>query len=260
MAVSIYKSAGIMRLLTDEQHAYYNDYDALDKAGLSLDIEHWSMHSSWFIAEGAFIIHGICPEKGYKYRQDIPPALLHKVRATFQVSERAVSDGKINNQGDPLEYLNWARSVDLPAASQLRRAVERFAVKRAEYQLDVEDRLIDLAALGEPIADDVEAKQPLKPKFWVKQLSSNYGYFPPLEDVLERLSKEGAEIPSPQTVYMHLKVQENQLTSLRFCEKNNTLSYQNIDNQWKEVSFKLIGQAIATRVLRAPPSNIKEKE
>lgn len=260
MAASTYNSAGIMGLLTDEQRAYYSDYDALDKAGLSLDIEHWAMHSSWLIAEAAFIIHGICPEKGYEYMRDIPPALLHKVRATLQVSERAALDGKISDRVDPLEYLKWARSVDILVASQLWKSVERLTVKRAEHQLEVEDRLIDLAALRKPIADEVEAKQLLKPKFWVKQLSSNYGYFPPLEDVLERLSKEGAEIPSAQTVYMHLKVQENQLTKLRFCEKNNTLSYQNIDNLWKEVSFKVIGQAIAARVLRAPPLNIKEKE
>ena len=249
-----------MGLLTDEQRAYYSDYDALDKAGLSLDIEHWAMHSSWLIAEAAFIIHGICPEKGYEYMRDIPPALLHKVRATLQVSERAALDGKISDRVDPLEYLKWARSVDILVASQLWKSVERLTVKRAEHQLEVEDRLIDLAALRKPIADEVEAKQLLKPKFWVKQLSSNYGYFPPLEDVLERLSKEGAEIPSAQTVYMHLKVQENQLTKLRFCEKNNTLSYQNIDNLWKEVSFKMIGQAIAVRVLSAPPSNTKEQE
>ena len=260
MSASTYNSAGIMGLLTDEQRAYYSDYDALDKAGLSLDLEHWAMHSSWLIAEAAFIIHGICPEKGYKNMRDIPPALLHKVRATLQVSERAALDGKISDRVDPLEYLKWARSVDILVASQLWKSVERLTVKRAEHQLEVEDRLIDLAALRKPIADEVEAKQLLKPKFWVKQLSSNYGYFPPLEDVLERLSKEGAEIPDAQTVYMHLKRQENQLTKLRFCEKNNTLSYQNIDNLWKEVSFKIIGQAIAARVLRAPPSNIKEKE
>ena len=260
MAVSTYKSAGIMSLLTDEQHAYYDDYDALDKAGLSLDINHWAMHSSWEIDEAAFIIHGICPDKGHDYIQDIPPALLRKVQATYQVSERAALDGKISNRVDPLEYLNWARSIDLPTPSQLKRAVERFAVKGAEYKLGVKDRLIDLAPLRKPIADDVEAKQLLKPKFWVKQLSSNYGYFPPLEDVLERLSKDGAEIPDAQTVYMHLKRQENQLTKLRFCEKNNTLSYQNIDNLWKEVSFKMIGQAIAVRVLSAPPSNTKEQE
>ena len=259
MAASTYNSAGIMGLLTDEQRAYYSDYDALDKAGLSLDIEHWAMYSSWLIAEAAFIIHGICPEKGYEYMRDIPPALLHKVRATLQVSERAALDGKISDRVDPLEYLKWARSVDILVASQLWKSVERLTVKRAEHQLEVEDRLIDLAALRKPIADEVEAKQLLKPKFWVKQLSSNYGYFPPLEDVLERLSKEGAEIPSAQTVYMHLKVQENQLTKLRFCEKNNTLSYQNIDNLWKEVSFKVIGQAIAARVLRAPPQTSKKK-
>ena len=248
-----------MGLLTDEQRAYYSDYDALDKAGLSLDIEHWAMYSSWLIAEAAFIILGICPEKGYDYMQDIPPALLHKVRATFKVSERAALDGKLSDRVDPLEYLKWARSVDILVASQLWKSVERLTVKRAEHQLEVEDRLIDLAALRKPIADEVEAKQLLKPKFWVKQLSSNYGYFPPLEDVLERLSKEGAEIPDAQTVYMHLKRQENQLTKLRFCEKNNTLSYQNIDNLWKEVSFKVIGQAIAARVLRAPPQTSKKR-
>ena len=102
MAASTYNSAGIMGLLTDEQRAYYSDYDALDKAGLSLDIEHWAMHSSWLIAEAAFIIHGICPEKGYKYMRDIPPALLHQVRATFQVSERAALDGKLATESTRL--------------------------------------------------------------------------------------------------------------------------------------------------------------
>jgi len=260
MAASTYNSAGIMSLLTDEQRAYYNDSDALDKAGLSLDIEHWAKHSSWLIAEGAFIIHGICPEKGYKYMQDIPPALLHKVQATFQVSERAAFDGQISDRVHPLEYLEWARSVDILVPSKLRRSVERFTVKRAERQLEVEDKQVNLAALRQSIAGDFEAKQVPEPKFWVKQLSSNYGYFPPLEDVLERLSKEGAEIPSAQTVYMHLKAQEKQLTSLRFCDEFNIVRYQNIDNVWKEVTAKTMGQAIAARVLRAPPSNIKEKE
>ena len=126
-----------MGLLTDEQRAYYSDYDALDKAGLSLDLEHWAMHSSWLIAEAAFIIHGICPEKGYKNMRDIPPALLHKVRATLQVSERAALDGKISDRVDPLEYLKWARSVDILVASQLWKSVERLTVKRAEHQLEV---------------------------------------------------------------------------------------------------------------------------
>jgi hypothetical protein len=260
MAVSTYKSLGILSLLTDEQHAYYNDYQALDEAGLTVDTEHWAKHSSWLLAEGAFIIHGICPEKGLKYMPDIPPALLHKVRATFQVSERAALDGKLSKRGDPLEYLNWARIVDLPVASQLRRAVVRHTVKRAEYQLDGEARLIDVAALREPTDEVVEAKQLPKRIFWAEQLSSNFGYLPPLEDVLERLSAEGCEVPDSKTMYQHLEAQKDRLTSLRFCPKDNTLSYQNADNRWIEVKFKAIGQAIKARVSYKAPPNAEEKD
>ena len=260
MAVSTYKSLGILSLLTDEQHAYYNDYQALDEAGLTVDTEHWAKHSSWLLAEGAFIIHGICPEKGLKYMPDIPPALLHKVRATFQVSERAALDGKLSKRGDPLEYLNWARIVDLPVASQLRRAVVRHTVKRAEYQLDGEARLIDVAALREPTDEVVEAKQLPKRIFWAEQLSSNFGYLPPLEDVLERLSAEGCEVPNAMTMYQHLEAQKDRLTSLRFCPKDNTLSYQNADNRWIEVKFKAIGQAIKARVSYKAPPNAEEKD
>lgn len=260
MAVSTYKSLGILSLLTDEQHAYYNDYQALDEASLTVDTEHWAKHSSWLLAEGAFIIHGICPEKGLKYMPDIPPALLHKVRATFQVSERAALDGKLSKRGDPLEYLNWARIVDLPVASQLRRAVVRHTVKRAEYQLDGEARLIDVVALREPTDEVVEAKQLPKRIFWAEQLSSNFGYLPPLEDVLERLSAEGCEVPDSKTMYQHLEAQKDRLTSLRFCPKDNTLSYQNADNRWIEVKFKAIGQAIKARVSYKAPPNAEEKD
>ena len=260
MAVSTYKSLGILSLLTDEQHAYYNDYQALDEAGLTVDTEHWAKHSSWLLAEGAFIIHGICPEKGLKYMPDIPPALLHKVRATFQVSERAALDGKLSKRGHPLEYLNRARIVDLPVASQLRRAVVRHTVKRAEYQLDGEARLIDVVALREPTDEVVEAKQLPKRIFWAEQLSSNFGYLPPLEDVLERLSAEGCEVPDSKTMYQHLEAQKDRLTSLRFCPKDNTLSYQNADNRWIEVKFKAIGQAIKARVSYKAPPNAEEKD
>ena len=260
MAVSTYKSLGILSLLTDEQHAYYNDYQALDEAGLTVDTEHWAKHSSWVLAEGAFIIHGICPEKGLIYMQDIPLALLDKVRATLQVSERAALDGKLSKRGDPLEYLNWARIVDLPVASQLRRAVVRHTVKRAEYDLDVEARLSDVTALREPTDEVVEAKQVTKRKFWAKQLLSNFGYLPALEDVLERLSREGGEVPDHRTMYQHLKAQEDRLTSLQFCQKDNTLSYQNADNRWKTVTFKIIGQAIKARVSYTAPPNAEEKD
>ena len=258
MAASTYNSAGIMSLLSDEQRAYYSDYSALKKAGLSLDIEHWAMYSSWRIAEAAFIIHGICPEKGKDYMQDIPPALLHKVRATFQVSERAALDGKLSDRVDPLEYLKWARSVDLPTPSLLKRAVERFTVKRAEYQLGAEDRLVDPSPLRKPISDDFEEKQTPKPKFRVKRLSSDFGYFLALEDVLDRLMKEGEEIPNGRTMYMHLKAQKEQLTGIRFCEEKNTLSYQRQDGKWKTIGTKAIGQAVTMRVVRGAPSRTKQ--
>lgn len=259
MTASTYNSSGITSLLSDEQLAYYSDYDALKKAGLSLDIEHWAMYSSWLIAEAAFIIHGICPEKGYDYMQDIPPALLHKVRATFQVSERAVLDGKLSDRVDPLEYLKWARSVDILVASQLWKSVVRFTVKRAERQLEVEDRQVDLATLRQSTADDFEAKRTPKPKFRVKQLSSDFGYLSALEDILDRLSKAGEEIPSGKTMYMHLIAQKEQLTGLQFCEENNTLSYRRQDGGWKTIGTKAIGQAVMKRVERGAPSNTKKR-
>ena len=259
MAASTYNSAGIMGLLTDEQRAYYSDYDALDKAGLSLDLEHWAMHSSWLIAEAAFIIHGICPEKGYKNMRDIPPALLHQVRATFQVSERAALDGKLSDRVDPLEYLKWARSVDILVASQLWKSVERLTVRRAEHQLEVEDRQVDLATLRQSTADDFETKRTPKPRFRVKRLSSDFGYLSALEDVLDRLRKAGEEIPSGKTMYMHLKAQKEQLTGLRFCEENNTLSYRRQDGRWKTIGTKAIGQAVMKRVVRGAPSNTKKR-
>jgi hypothetical protein len=61
-------------------------------------------------------------------------------------------------------------------------------------------------------------------------------------------------------MYLHLKAQEDRLTSLRFCQKDNTLSYQNADNRWKKVTFKMIGQAIKARVSDTAPPNTEEKD
>ena len=84
------------------------------------------------------------------------------------------------------------------------------------------------------------------PRFEYAPLTSSFGYFPALEEILKGAYDAGEEKPNPLRVFQLLSKQKPE--NVRFDVEMKTLKYINQEGEWaRPVTLKAIRQAISRR-------------
>ena len=180
---------------------------------LGVDIDKYARYSSWTVMEAVCIFYGLDPKRGLDSQYVKAYPIYKKILDTYDIAQRAASDGVIPSKGDPMLFFDWAELMDLPILGGLKDAVAKHAIKRDTMEAEQQTRMERLIADLEMDKREREAKEnpeapdpKSKPLFTVK-LDANIRetFHEQIRQILVKMSEAGERRPSGAEMREYLK-------------------------------------------------------
>ena len=176
----------------------------IEVSGLGVDIEKYARFSSWTVEEAVWIFYGLDPKRGLDNPYVKAYPIYKKITDTYDIAQRAASDGIIPPKGDPMLFFDWAELMNLPIPEGIKEAVLDHAIKRDTMEAEQQTRMAELIADLEMEKREREAKEnpeapdpKSKPLFTVKMdVDVRETFYKEIRDILVTLSEAGEKRPS----------------------------------------------------------------
>lgn len=215
----------------------------IDTHNLGLDRERMMAKPTWtwfeFLAFMNFLdyqkIEQAFPGEGVWVGVEKKYPLFEKLWSDIQRCKKMVQTGDMPYEALPIAYFTWANQGNY------------FYLNHVFYKPIIE-KLRNLAR-GEITSQESEVK--VGPKFRVRKLSRDDGYFRELEELLETYSISGRPRPSAKEVLIKFKEENPKVANIiAFCQKNRSFTYLNGKGEEKIVDLDALRAAIKGRVAK----------
>lgn len=216
--------------MSDKQAGKKGMFDAIraeakliEEYGLALDIYKWAKMSSWTLKEVSYIVHGIDPNRGLMNHTIDHLAINQAIKDTYDILERAASDGKIPQKGDPALFFDWLDLIGLNVTEKLKTAVLEAGNKRDIFELEKIVRSKDTI-----YGLESEMLGGVKPGtvFSVNNVKAKEPFFEEIKNILREKSKVGERKPSASELREFICNNANKLPHFHELNSHNDIVYR----------------------------------